>query len=129
MLSDRNIYDNLAFILQVTGVRKREIKRKINNVLADIGLNHRRKSYPNELSGGEQQRVSIARSIINDPSLILADEPTGNLDPETSNEILDLLKRINSRGTGVLITTHNYDLISRFKARVLKLENGTIKEL
>lgn len=91
-----------------------------------MGLSHRRNSYPNELSGGEQQRVVIARAIINDPILILADEPTGNLDPETSKQIMEILRDINARGTAVLVATHNYELVKKFPARVLKIQNEKI---
>ena len=124
LLSDRNVYDNLAFILEVTGSPHRQIKRKIFQVLSDVGLTHKQRSMPHELSGGEQQRVSIARAIINDPVLILADEPTGNLDPETSLEILDLFKKINSRGNSVVFATHNYDLVRKNNAGIIKLEGG-----
>ena len=124
LLKDRNIYDNLAFVLEVTNTPRREIKKKVNNVLTDVGLVHRRNSMPDELSGGEKQRIAIARAIINEPLLILADEPTGNLDPETSSEILELLKRINSRGTAILFATHNYEIVKKLNERILKLENG-----
>jgi cell division transport system ATP-binding protein len=124
LLEDRNVYDNLAFVLQVTGVPKKLIKRKIFHALSDVGLSHKQTNMPQELSGGEKQRVAIARAIINEPLLILADEPTGNLDPETAEEILEILKKINSRGTSVIFATHNYDLISRFEAKIIRLENG-----
>jgi len=124
LLEDRNVYDNLAFVLQVTGVPKKLIKRKIFHALSDVGLSHKQTNMPHELSGGEKQRVAIARAIINEPLLILADEPTGNLDPETAEEILEILKKINSRGTSVIFATHNYDLISRFEAKIIRLENG-----
>lgn len=124
LMPDRNVYDNLAFILEVTGTPSKLIKRKVFQVLAEVGLSHKQRSMPHELSGGEQQRVSIARAIINDPLLILADEPTGNLDPETSLEIMDLLKKINSRGNSVIIATHNYDLVRKYSARIIKLEGG-----
>ncbi|PJA98551.1 MAG: cell division ATP-binding protein FtsE [Ignavibacteriales bacterium CG_4_9_14_3_um_filter_30_11] len=124
LLSDRNIYDNLSFILESIGTPKKLIKQKINNVLTDVGLIHRRFSMPNELSGGEQQRVGIARAMIKEPILFLADEPTGNLDPETSEEILQLIKNINSRGTSVLITTHDYDMVKKINAKVIKLIDG-----
>ena len=124
LLRNRNIYDNLAFILDVVNTPDKEIKKRINNALTDVGLIHRRYSMPDELSGGEKQRVAIARSIVNEPMLILADEPTGNLDPETSNEIMGILQRINARGTAVLIATHNYDIIKKVNARILKIENG-----
>ncbi len=124
LLKDRNIYENLSFVLSVTGINGREIKKRVNNVLSDVGLLHRRYSMPGELSGGEKQRVAIARAIINDPLLILADEPTGNLDPETSSEILDILEKINTRGTAIIFATHNYEIVKRLNHRIIKLENG-----
>lgn len=124
LLMDRNVYDNLAFVLEVTGTARRQIKRKVFKALAEVGLSHKQMSMPYELSGGEQQRVSIARAIINDPQLILADEPTGNLDPETSLEIMDLFRKINSRGNSVVFATHNYDLVRRHNAGIIKLEGG-----
>ncbi|MGK9477221.1 cell division ATP-binding protein FtsE [Melioribacter sp. OK-6-Me] len=124
LLSDRNVYDNLAFVLEVTGTHRKEIKRRIMNALSEVGLTHKQKNMPDELSGGEKQRVAIARAIINDPFLILADEPTGNLDPETADEILSILKKINSRGTSVIFATHNYELIRAYNAKILKLDNG-----
>jgi len=129
LLKDRNVYDNLAFVLETTNVKSREIKRRINHVLTEVGLTHRRKSMPAELSGGEQQRIGIARAIINEPVLVLADEPTGNLDPETSLEILDILKKINQRGTAVIFATHNYELVKSFQTRTLRIEEGQIVRL
>ncbi len=124
LLRDRNIYENLSFVLAVTGTSGKEIKKRVNNVLSDVGLLHRRYSMPDELSGGEKQRVAIARAVINEPLLILADEPTGNLDPETSSEILDIFEKINSRGTAIIFATHNYEIVKRFNHRIIKLENG-----
>lgn len=124
LLQDRNIYDNLAFILEVTSTPGKEIKKRVNSVLTDVGLAHRKNSMPYELSGGEQQRIAIARALLNDPVLILADEPTGNLDPETSQEIVDLLLKINSKGTAVLFATHNYDIVKRHKQKIYKLQDG-----
>lgn len=124
LLPDRNVYDNLAFILQVTGNPRKVIKKKVMNALSEVGLAHKQKNMPHQLSGGEKQRVAIARATINDPFLILADEPTGNLDPETSEEILSILKKINSRGTSVIFATHNYELVRKFEAKIIKLENG-----
>lgn len=123
LLQDRNIYDNLAFILGVTGTSTKEIRKRVFNALTEVGLLHKQKNFPNELSGGEQQRVAIARAVINNPVLLLADEPTGNLDPQTSVEILEMLKKINSRGTSVICATHNYDLVRKFNTRIIKLEN------
>ncbi len=124
LLRDRNIYENISFVLEATGTPRREIKRKLNDALTNVGLFHRRFSMPDELSGGEKQRVAIARAIVNDPVLILADEPTGNLDPETAKEILDIIMKIHSRGTAVLFATHNYDIVKNFPAKVYKLEDG-----
>jgi cell division transport system ATP-binding protein len=124
LLKDRNIYDNLAFVLEVLDTPKKEIKRRINDVLTDVNLIDRRYSMPDELSGGEKQKIAIARAVVNEPVLILADEPTGNLDPETSGEIINILQRINARGTAVLFATHNYEIIKKVDARILKLDNG-----
>ena len=124
LLEDRNVYENLAFVLNITGMPRKLVKRKVYTVLSEVGLMHKQKNMPNQLSGGEKQRIAIARAIINDPMLILADEPTGNLDPETSLEILDILRKISLRGTSVLFATHNYDLVKRFNASIFKIENG-----
>ncbi len=124
LLKDRNVYDNLAFVLQVTGAPRKLIKKRIMNALTDVGLSHKQKNMPDELSGGEQQRIVIARAIINSPSLIIADEPTGNLDPETSLEILEILQKINRRGTSVIFATHNYELVKSVNARIIKLADG-----
>lgn len=124
LLPDRNVYQNLLYVTRVTGTPPKDAKKKINEALADVGLSHKRLNMPNELSGGEQQRVAIARAIINDPILVLADEPTGNLDPETSGEILALLKKINKRGTAILVVTHNYELVKKANERIIKLDDG-----
>lgn len=124
LLNDRNVYDNLSFVLQSTNTSRNEIKRKVASALTDVGLLHRRFSFPKELSGGEKQRIAIARSIINEPTLILADEPTGNLDPATSGEIVDLLFKINSRGTAVIFATHNYEIVKKYQQKIIKLDNG-----
>ena len=124
LLQDRNVYDNLAFVLQVTGIPKKQIKRKILNALSDVGLAHKKNNMPHQLSGGEKQRVAIARAIINDPFLVLADEPTGNLDPETTEEILTILRKINSRGTSMIFATHNYEIVRRIDAKIIRLEEG-----
>ena len=124
LLNDRNIYDNLSFVLEAINTPHKEIKRKVTSVLTDVGLLHRRFSLPKELSGGEKQRIAIARSMINEPDLILADEPTGNLDPETSSEIVELLFKINSRGTAVIFATHNYEIVKKHAQKIIKLENG-----
>ncbi len=124
LLQDRNVYENLAFVLQVTGIPKKQIKRKILNALSDVGLAHKQNNMPHQLSGGEKQRVAIARAIINDPFLVLADEPTGNLDPETTEEILTILRKINSRGTSMIFATHNYEIVRRIDAKIIRLEEG-----
>lgn len=124
LLNDRNIYENLSFVLEAVNTPRKVIKKKIASVLTDVGLLHRRFSFPSELSGGEKQRIAIARAVINDPLLILADEPTGNLDPITSAEIVDLLFKINSRGTAVLFATHNYEIVKKYRQKIIKLENG-----
>lgn len=124
LLHDRNVYDNLSFVLSVTGSSKKNNKKKIINALSEVGLSHKQNNMPYELSGGEKQRVAIARAIINEPFLVLADEPTGNLDPDTADEILEILKKINARGTSVILATHNYDLVRKHNAKIIRLEGG-----
>jgi len=126
LLEDRSVYDNVAFTLHVTGTKGKEIKRKVLRVLADVGLSHQRNKLAHQLSGGEQQRVVIARALVNNPVFLLADEPTGNLDPATSQEILQLLKDINTRGTAVLMATHNYDIVRRTNERILQVKDGKV---
>jgi cell division transport system ATP-binding protein len=126
LLRDRNIYQNLRFILEATGSPRTEIRKKINNVLTDVGLSHRRYAMPDELSGGEKQRIAIARAIINNPVLLLADEPTGNLDPETSADIIKIIENINKQGTAVLFATHNYEIIRKTDYKIYKLDNGRV---
>jgi cell division transport system ATP-binding protein len=115
--------------MQVAGNTNGSIKRKIGDALSEVGLFHKMKAMPDELSGGELQRVAIARAMINDPLLILADEPTGNLDPDTSGEILELLRRINSKGTGVLFATHNYEFVRKCDYRIYRLENMKLTQI
>lgn len=124
LLPDRSVYDNLSFVLNVTGSSRRINKKKIINSLSEVGLAHKQNNMPHELSGGEKQRVAIARAIINDPFLVLADEPTGNLDPETADEILEILKKINSRGTSIILATHNYELVRKHNVKIIRLEGG-----
>ncbi len=126
LLEDRNVFENVAFTLHVTGVKGKEIKKRVLHSLADVGLNHQRNRMPHELSGGEQQRVVIARALVNNPEFLLADEPTGNLDPATSLEILQLLKDINTRGTAVVMATHNYDLVRRTNERIIQVKGGEV---
>lgn len=129
LLTDRTVNDNLKFVMKATGwKKKKEIKEGIQSVLDKVGLGTKGFKMPHELSGGEQQRIAIARALLNDPELILADEPTGNLDPETSIEIMKLLVSISQNSKAVLIATHDYELIRKFPGRILQFENGTISE-
>jgi cell division transport system ATP-binding protein len=129
LLDDRNVYDNVAFALQVTGVKRNEIGKRVLRVLADVGLSHKRDNMPEELSGGEQQRVVFARALVNEPIILLADEPTGNLDPATAMDLLQLMKMINSRGTAVVLATHNYDLVRKAGGRIIQIKDGKISEI
>lgn len=129
LLPDRTVYENVAFSLQVTGEKKKFIKNRVVEVLGMVGLSHKRKNMPEDLSGGEKQRVVIARALANEPRIMLADEPTGNLDPAASASIMDLFKKINNRGMAVLMVTHDYDTVKRYPYRTLKLERGRIKEI
>jgi len=129
LLPDRTVYENVAFALQVTGEKKSYIKQRALEVLGMVGLSHKRKSMPEDLSGGEQQRVVIARALANEPRIMLADEPTGNLDPGASAEIMELLKQINNRGMAVLMVTHDYDTVKQYPFKTLKLDGGKIKEV
>jgi len=127
LLNDRDVYQNLFFVLKATGWKdKKEINVKIEEVLDKVKLIDKINSMPHQLSGGEQQRIAIARALLNDPDLILADEPTGNLDPETSSEILDILKSIQSNGKAVIVATHDYELIRNHPGSVYKFENNGI---
>ncbi|MFY0675448.1 MAG: ATP-binding cassette domain-containing protein [Bacteroidia bacterium] len=130
LLTDRNIENNLRFVMKSTGWKRKSLMdKRLDEVLELVGLIHKKHDMPHELSGGEQQRVVIARALVNEPFLLLADEPTGNLDPKTSKEILDLLVRITEQGTAMLMATHNYNLIHYHPSKVLKLENKDIKEV
>ena len=124
LLEDRNVFENIAFVLRVTGMRRQDIKKRVLRVLTDVGISHKRYKMPHELSGGEQQRVAIARAIANEPLVLLADEPTGNLDPDTADEIMQLLEVINTRGTAVIMATHNYNLVKKHNHRVVRIEEG-----
>ncbi|MBO4398605.1 MAG: cell division ATP-binding protein FtsE [Lachnospiraceae bacterium] len=128
LLPDRNVYDNVAFAQRVIGAPKRNIPKEVSKVLHLVGLSQKYKSFPNELSGGEQQRVAIARALVNNPMIILADEPTGNLDPQNSYEIMSLLEEINRRGTTVVIVTHDQTVVDQMQKRVVALREGTIVE-
>lgn len=128
LLEDRDVYENVAFALWATGVPRRRIKKRVFRILADVGLSHKRYSMIQELSGGEQQRVAIARALANEPFVLLADEPTGNLDPETTDEILELMKRINGKGMAILMATHKEDLVRRLPAKFVRIDTGRILE-
>jgi cell division transport system ATP-binding protein len=130
LLTDRTVDRNLEFVLKATGWKKSDlISRRIEEVLEQVGMSSKGYKMPHELSGGEQQRIVIARALLNRPSLVLADEPTGNLDPETSAQIVRLLHEISNNGTAVIMTTHNYNMVRRFPARVVKCENGLLEEV
>jgi len=130
LLNDRNVYDNLLFVLKATGWKgKIKMKNRIEMVLEQVGMQEKVKSFPHQLSGGEQQRVSIARALLNNPELILADEPTGNLDPETSNDIMKVLKKLNEKGQTVIMATHDYALIYQFPSTTYKCEAGKLFEV
>lgn len=126
LLKDRNVYENVAFAQRVIERPNRVIKKRVPEVLTLVGLAEKYKSYPRELSGGEQQRVALARALVNRPDILLADEPTGNLDPKTSFEIMKLLEEINERGTTVLVVTHNREIVNAFKKRVIAMKKGVI---
>ncbi|MBO6652187.1 MAG: ATP-binding cassette domain-containing protein, partial [Balneola sp.] len=129
LLQDRNVFDNVAFALQVTGEKPKFVKQRVLEVLTMVGLSHRRKHMPKDLSGGEQQRVVIARALANEPRILLADEPTGNLDPGASKSIMDLLKQINNRGMAVLMVTHDYALVKKYPFRTVRMIEGSLQEL
>ena len=130
LLNDRTVYDNLLFVLKATGWKdKTAMKTKIEEVLDHVGMKTKYYKNPYELSGGEQQRVAIARALLNDPELILADEPTGNLDPKTSIEVMDLLNKIHKSGKSILMATHDYALIVKFKQKTIKCEGGKLFEV
>jgi cell division transport system ATP-binding protein len=126
LLPSRTVYDNVAYALQVTGGTRRDVRDKVPDILRLTGLSLKLHSYPDQLSGGEQQRVSVARAFVNHPPLLLADEPTGNLDPETSIGIMQLLYRINRTGTTVVVATHDRDMVDRMRRRVIELSHGRI---
>lgn len=128
LLFDRNVEDNLSFVLDATGWKDKSlISKRINEVLKQVGLSDKLKTMPHQLSGGEQQRIAIARALLNEPNVILADEPTGNLDPETTNDIMDLLREISSKGKTILMATHNYSLIQKYPYRIIRCDEGTVK--
>ncbi|MBR4110339.1 MAG: cell division ATP-binding protein FtsE [Clostridia bacterium] len=126
LLEDKNVYENVAYAMRVIGAGKRAIKRQVPNVLSLVGLLNKAKAYPNELSGGEQQRVAVARAIVNNPVILIADEPTGNLDAENAWEIMSLLNDINRRGTTVVVVTHAKDIVDKMEKRVIAIDKGVI---
>jgi len=126
LLNNLTVFENIAFALEVTEERPQSIKKKVMDVLELVGLKHKVRMFPNELSGGEQQRIAIARSIVRSPKLVIADEPTGNLDPETSWEIMKIFEEINSLGTTVIMATHNKDIVNTLQHRVIAIEGGLI---
>ena len=126
LLPDRTVYENVAFAMQVIEAPHRKIKRQVMNMLDLVGLRHRANAYPNELSGGEQQRIAIARAIVNDPVFVIADEPTGNLDPETSWDIMEIFKEINDTATTIVMATHDKEVVDAMGKRVIAIEHGRI---
>ncbi len=126
LLPYKTVYDNVAFAMYIVNATKRHIRRQVPMVLSLVGLSNKAKVYPNELSGGEQQRVALARALVNNPSMLIADEPTGNLDPDTAWDIMTLLDDINKRGTTVVVATHAKDIVDKMKKRVIQIEDGHI---
>ena len=126
LLSDKTVYENVAFAMNIVKATPKHIRRQVPMVLSLVGLSGKAKVYPDELSGGEQQRVALARALVNNPSMIIADEPTGNLDPETAWDIMNLLNEINLRGTTVVIATHAKDIVDQMKKRVIEIDKGVI---
>ena len=126
LLPDKTVYENVAFAMYIVNATPKHIRRQVPIVLSLVGLSGKAKMYPNELSGGEQQRVALARALVNNPSMLIADEPTGNLDPETAWDIMMLLNDINMRGTTVVVATHAKDIVDRMKKRVIHIDNGVI---
>ncbi|HEX5274665.1 MAG TPA: cell division ATP-binding protein FtsE [Candidatus Rubrimentiphilum sp.] len=126
LLSDKTVWENVAFALQVTGAHTRDVQRQVPRALDLVGLAHKSRMFPNELSGGEQQRTAIARALVNNPKLLLCDEPSGNLDPANTTEIMELLRRINLKGTTVVVATHNQAVVDRMRRRVVRLDGGRV---
>ena len=129
LLKDRNVYENVAFAQRVIGRPGKVIRKRVPEVLMEVGLAGKYKSYPDELSGGEQQRVALARALVNRPDILLADEPTGNLDPQTAEEIMNLLAEINERGTTVLVVTHNKEIVNSMKKRVVTMHEASLSAM
>ncbi|MCK8060567.1 MULTISPECIES: cell division ATP-binding protein FtsE [unclassified Fusibacter] len=126
LLPNKTVYENVAYAMEILGEKPREIRRHVPMILSMVGLSDKAKHYPNQLSGGEQQRVSIARAMINNPPLLIADEPTGNLDPDTSWEIMKLLRQINRRGTTIVMATHDKEIVDTMQKRVITLDKGNL---
>ena len=126
LINHMTVYDNVAFAMRVTGASNRDVRKRVPYILGLVGLQNKARSYPKELSGGEQQRVGLARALVNNPSMIIADEPTGNIDPELSYEIVELLTEINRRGTTIVMVTHEHDLVRMFHRRVIEISDGCV---
>ena len=126
LINKMTVFDNVAFAMRVTGASSREVRKRVPYILGLVGLQNKARSFPLELSGGEQQRVGLARALVNNPSLIIADEPPGNIDPELSYEIVELLNEINRRGTTILMVTHEHDLVKQFDRRVIEIRDGCV---
>ena len=126
LLSNKTVYENVAFAMDIIGASRKEIRKQVPNVLSLVGLSHKAKSYPTELPGGEQQRVALARALVNNPAFLIADEPTGNLNPKVAMEIMDLLDNINKRGTTIIMATHAKDIVDTMKKRVIAIEDVKI---
>ena len=126
LLSQKTVYENVAFAMEIIGAGRKEIRKQVPNVLGLVGLAHKAKAYPDELSGGEQQRVALARALVNNPAFLIADEPTGNLNPKAALEIMELLEDINKRGTTVIMATHAKEIVDKMKKRVIAIEDGKI---
>jgi len=126
LLPKKTVFENVAFAMDIIGASRKEIRKQVPNVLSLVGLSHKAKSYPDELSGGEQQRVALARALVNNPAFLIADEPTGNLNPKAAMEIMELLDDINKRGTTVIMATHAKEIVDRMKKRVIAIEDGKI---
>lgn len=126
LLQDKTVFENVAFAMQIVESSPKDIKKRVPQVLSLVGLSTKSNQYPNQLSGGEQQRIALARALANNPKILICDEPTGNLDPETSWEIMDLLKDINKSGTTILMATHAKDIVNRMKKRVIAIEKGVV---
>lgn len=130
LLHDRSVFKNLQFILHSTGWKSnKDINNRIEQVLSDVGMSDKKDKYPHELSGGEQQRIAIARAVLNTPKIIIADEPTGNLDPETANNIVELLRKITESGTSVIMSTHNISMLKKYPGIIYKCENGSLTNI